>query len=84
MCSSDLKRIGLIIDDLEDDQDLQDLVLSIHHAMTHTFSGTGAVKIIENHLGKAFLKMQQAVIIQQPMPPNQPQPAPQPPNQPRP
>jgi hypothetical protein len=72
------KRIGLVIDDLEDDQDLQDKVLSVFHAMTHTFSGTGAVKIIENHLGKAFVKTQQTVVIQQPppnlSPPNQPTP----------
>ena len=67
------KKIGLIIDDLESDQDFQDKVLSVFHAMTHTFSGTGAVKIIENHLGKAFVKTQQTVVIQQP-PPNQPRP----------
>lgn len=65
------KKIGLIIDDLESDQDLQDRVLSVFHAMSHTFSATGAVKIIENHLGKAFVKTQQTVVIQQP-PPNQP------------
>ena len=59
------KKIGLIIDDLEDDQELQDLVLSVFHAMTHTLSATGAVKIIENHLGKAFIKtqQQQSIII---------------------
>lgn len=67
------KNIGFVVDDLESDQDLQDLVLSVFHAMTHTFSGTGAVKIIENHLGKAFVKTQQTVVIQQP-PPNQPHP----------
>lgn len=65
------KGIGLVIDDLEDDQELQDCVLSVFHAMTHTLSATGAVKIIENHLGKAFVKQQQTVVIQQP-PPNQP------------
>jgi hypothetical protein len=68
------KKIGLIIDDLEDDQDLQDLVLSVFHAMTHTLSATGAVKIIENHLGKAFIKtqQQQTMVIQGP-PPGLPQ-----------
>ena len=34
------KKIGLLIDDLEDDQDFQDRVLSAFHAMSHTFSGT--------------------------------------------
>lgn len=50
------KSKGLIIEDLELDQQFQDLVLSVFHATTHTFSGTGMVKIIENHLGKAFVK----------------------------
>lgn len=57
------KELGLNIENLEDDQDLQDLVLSIFHATTHTFSGTSAVKIIENHNGKAFIKRQQTVSI---------------------
>ncbi len=46
---------NLVVDDLEDDQILQDLVLSIYHATTITFQ-TGVLKIIENHLGKAFVK----------------------------
>lgn len=50
------KEMGLIIEDLEADQDFQDLVLSVFHATTHTFDGTPAVKIIENHNGRAFLK----------------------------
>ena len=46
---------GLVIDDLEDDQIFQDLVLSVYHATTITFQA-GVLKIIENHLGKAFVK----------------------------
>jgi len=46
---------GLTITDLEDDQKLQDLVLSVHHACCLTFSGTSAVKIIENHKGSAYI-----------------------------
>ena len=53
------KKIGLKIIDLEEDEKLQDLVLSVFHATTHTFGGTGAVKIIENHLGNAFIKQVQ-------------------------
>ncbi len=49
------KAIGLKIFDLEADQELQDSVLAIHHCMTQTFSGTPAVKIIENHKGAAFI-----------------------------
>jgi hypothetical protein len=54
----DAKKMGLIIDDLEADQDFQDNILSVFHATTHTFGGTNAVKIIENHEGKAFIKQQ--------------------------
>jgi len=43
---------------LEDDQILQDLALSVFHATTHTFSGTPAVKIVESHTGRAFIKSQ--------------------------
>ncbi|HEX9709116.1 MAG TPA: serine protease [Candidatus Thermoplasmatota archaeon] len=50
------RRIGLVIDDLEADQVLQDLVLSYFHATTLTFDGTIAVKIFENQNGRAFVK----------------------------
>lgn len=53
---------GLVIDDLEADARLQDAVLSVFHAVTHTLSGTSAVKIVENHLGKAFVKQVQQMI----------------------
>lgn len=55
------EALGLSIVPLEADQEFQDLALSVFHATTHTFSGTGCVKIIENHLGKAFVKLQQTV-----------------------
>ena len=58
------KEIGLIIDDLEEDQEFQDLILSVFHATTHTFNGTNAVKIIENHMGKAFINQQRILIHQ--------------------
>lgn len=60
------KEIGLKIEDLEQDQALQDAVLSVFHATTHTLAGTPSAKIIENHLGKAFVKMQQMVVQQPP------------------
>ena len=47
---------GLNVSRLEDDQLFQDLVLSVFHATTHTFTGTPAVKIVENHVGRAFIK----------------------------
>ncbi len=63
------EELKLNIENLEDDQELQDLVLSVFHATTHTFNGTGAVKIIENHNGNAFVKVQQTVQVQLPVPP---------------
>ncbi|MEO0124002.1 MAG: serine protease [candidate division WOR-3 bacterium] len=59
-------ELKLKITNLEDDQKLQDLVLSVFHATTHTFDATPAVKIIENHLGKAFIKQSQQLMIQVP------------------
>jgi Serine dehydrogenase proteinase len=60
------------IDALEQDQTAQDLFLSVHHATAHTFTNTPAVKIIENHLGKAYVRMmnvlQPVQIIQAPIP----------------
>ena len=49
--------LGLIIEHLEDDDKLQDYVLSVFHAATHAFSLTPAFKIMENHKGKAFIKI---------------------------
>jgi Serine dehydrogenase proteinase len=51
----------LNIVELESSQALQDAVLSIYHAVAHTLAGTGAVKVIENHLGKAHLQMVQTM-----------------------
>ncbi len=45
------KEIGLNITDLEADQDLQDAVLSLHHAFVASFSRLASIKIIENNLG---------------------------------
>jgi len=66
------REIGLKIKNLEDDNTLQDLVLSVFHATTHTFDGTGAVKIIENHMGKAFIKQLQVHQIVVPAQPPKP------------
>lgn len=50
------KAMKLNVDDLEKDQTVQDLVLSTFHATTLTLDSTTAVKIIENHQGKAFMR----------------------------
>jgi hypothetical protein len=67
------RGVGVFVDDLEDDARLQDAVLSVHHATFHTFAGP-AVKIVENHFGCGFFKMQHQVIapIQVGPPPAQP------------
>ena len=53
---SDLLDQQLKVIALENDDLLQDLSLSVFHATTHTFTGTSAVKIVENHTGRAFIK----------------------------
>ncbi len=54
---ADCQEIGLKIRFLEDEPDLQDAVLSVHHACIHTLAGSRVFKIIENHTGKAFMQM---------------------------
>ena len=43
------QEIGLKVKPLEDDNELQDIVLTIHHTYMHTLASTPMVKIIENH-----------------------------------
>jgi hypothetical protein len=62
------RTLGLIVDDLESAAGVEDAVLSAFHATTHTFNATPAVKIIENHQGKAFIKAQQVLQVQVPAP----------------
>ncbi len=64
------KIMKLNVDDLEKDQEIQDLVLSIFHATTLTLDSTIALKIIEKNQGKAFMRT---------IAPPVPSPAPKPP-----
>ncbi len=48
--------IGLSIETMENDQILQDLVLSVHHSFMHTFTQSTALKIVENHKGIAYVE----------------------------
>lgn len=50
------KEIGVSIIDMEDDNHLQDLILTVHHSFMHTFSNTKAIKIVENHNGIAYIE----------------------------
>jgi hypothetical protein len=47
---------------LEDDQALQDAVLSVHHATILTMNMTPAIKLIENDRGVAFIQQMQPII----------------------
>src|SRR5207249_11132234 len=48
--------VGLKVTALEDDDDLQEAVLTVHHACIQTLTSTPAFKIIENHRGVAFIQ----------------------------
>lgn len=45
------KEIGLVVERLEEDQDLQDIILPIHHAFMITIARGRILKIVENHMG---------------------------------
>ena len=59
------REIGLKVSTLEDDQEIQERVLSVHHACMLTLSATPAFKLIENHKGVAFIKIAQKVLVGQ-------------------
>jgi hypothetical protein len=60
------QSLDLKVTPLEDDQDLQEAVLSVHHSAIITLNMTPAVKIIENHQGIAFISSaQQMLMLQQ-------------------
>ncbi len=62
-----LEEMKLRIESLEAIQDEQDAVLTILHALTHTFTMNGAVmKIVENNLGKAVVSIAAAPRLIQP------------------
>lgn len=58
---------GLVVERLEDDPILQDLVLTIHHCYMHTLANTSAFKIVENHMGRAMVRIQQMAAMQVPV-----------------
>lgn len=48
------KEIGLKVELLEDDNTLQDLVLSVHHCYVIALQRINFIKIIDNHIGKSW------------------------------
>lgn len=81
-----LQSLKMKIDFLERDQQLQDKVLTVYHATMHTFAATPATKILENQLGRAFIKLMPVVVrqtgAQQPLNPVRPPATPESPAQP--
>lgn len=51
------EKRGLVIRRLEEDSELQDIVLTIHHAYMATFERSGAKKMIENSNGKSWIRI---------------------------
>src|SRR5205814_5949831 len=69
----DLEAKGMKIVRLEADAEQQDNLLSIFHAVNHTLTNTGAVKIIENHKGNAFVTQISKQVVMIPQKPGQQQ-----------
>lgn len=63
LSSKKCKELGLIIKDLEENDDLQEAVLTVHHITMQTLSATPALKIIENQNGSAFIKIDKQIVI---------------------
>lgn len=59
------KAAGLSIIDMEENQNIQEMVLTTHHAFIHTFGHSAAIKIVENHLGVAYVESMQMGAMQQ-------------------
>lgn len=57
------KDMGLKIRMLEEPKEkaLQDLILTVHHCLMFALSNTPVFKIVENHTGRRWLKIQQQV-----------------------
>lgn len=54
---------GLVVECLEDDQELQERVLSVFHAIMVTFQVTGCVKMVENQNGKGVYTTMQIAAV---------------------
>lgn len=61
---------GVLIQDLEEEQELQDAALTLYHLLTLLFEKTPLTKIIINHLGAAWVK--NTPLAMNPVQPNNP------------
>lgn len=58
--AEECKRVGLVVEDAELDPKLHDLIMSVHNAAVNTMAATVVYKIIENHLGIAYMRLANA------------------------
>ena len=63
-----VRELGLNVVILEEDQDLQNHVLTAYHLMTLLFEHSPALKFIASDRGKWWIKQQQQVHVQGPIP----------------
>lgn len=56
------KEVGLVVSRLEEDEKLQEKVLSVFHSTMVTFEATDCLKIIENQTGKGHYVVAQIVV----------------------
>jgi ATP-dependent protease ClpP protease subunit len=67
----ELRAMGLNVSLIENDQNLQDLIMTVHHCFMHSLMNSTAFKMIENHRGSAFVKHQTVQqLVMQPTPSN--------------
>ena len=59
------EKMDLVVERIEQDPKLQDLLLTVHHCYMHSLMNSPSFKIIENHLGSAFVKQQVTVAVRQ-------------------
>jgi hypothetical protein len=50
------RELGLNVVGLEDDDGIQEAVLTVHHACIQTLAATNVIKLIENHRGVTFVQ----------------------------
>ncbi len=58
-----VKELGINVSPLEEDQTFQEAVMSVHHACMLTFDRTPATKIVENHIGIAYVSISGGQIL---------------------
>lgn len=64
--AEECRAMGLVIEPLEESDPFQDLILTVHHCYMHSLMNTPSFKMIENHIGVAFVKQQ--TVLQMPVP----------------